>query len=600
MGAIYLNNIKRGADLFDVTISVLDNDPYAYYFTPMEFGVFEFGNDNDVDTIYYPNNTSIKFTIQGCVVDYYPSGSGANDTNDYVYTYHKVLRALKYNKAYVTINKNSAYFFKGLLDSGALLSSFKEKSFTCNIVSSFVELKEKEATDNLLAGVDVNERMPVLEFILKIVQVVLPVTSITSISDLRFKSSLQQGYTLDDVAIYPRIYIGSTTQQENYWDILKEVCNSFGVLCLIHGNQVYLQSRWYHTAINVQSINKIDFEAGLDALGETKAIRGLRLWVRKTPGSKELRYWDEGIVITDPKDKTIILNADEVEEMTVSFTEGVPPNTQGTYQFDLWVQNPDLSWVTLSAYSTYLGTAAGFAAQLWKVVAQRVAALVTKSRVVYETTLRGTNWINLNFYNFETIAGYGFRPRKFIVDYTNYKTTIQFVEGGKDDSFTITAPSGVSQFTSLLKVTNLKMYDGNTAVAPINFSSPAKPLETGEGAYVENVTQVIEFDSLYNTKPPTIEDVEGNTLTVEDNAAYDDITGYIIYRFLSANDTLPLTLPQLTASNGEWQEYTTIPETKDRAYFRFEVTIPANRAAAFFIAAKAQSVNKLEVKNMES
>ena len=310
MGVIYLNNIKRGSDLFDVQFQVLDNDPYTYNFTPIEFGAFEFGNDNDVDTIYYPNNTNIKFTLQGCVVDYYPSGSGANDTNDYIYTYHKVLRALKYSKVYCIINKNSSYYFKGLLDSGALRSNYKEKSFDCSIISSFVELKEKDAVDGYLAGVDVNERINVTEFILKIVQIVLPVTSISSISDLRFKTSLQVGYAISDISIYPNIFIGGSTLQENYWDVLKEVLNSFGVICLIHGPQVYLQSRWYHSAVTVQSIAKIDFETGLDAMGETKAIRGLRLWVRKTPGSKDLRYWDEGIVITDPKDKTSIINSD--------------------------------------------------------------------------------------------------------------------------------------------------------------------------------------------------------------------------------------------------------------------------------------------------
>jgi hypothetical protein len=144
------------------------------------------------------------------------------------------------------------------------------------------------------------------------------------------------------------------------------------------------------------------------------------------------------------------------------------------------------------------------------------------------------------------------------------------------------------------------MYDGNTATEPINFSVPTKPLETNEGVYVENIIQVIEFDSLHYTKPAAVEDVTGNILTVADTDAYNDITSYIVYRFLSDNDTLPLTLPQLTASNGEWEEFIIIPETKDREVFRFEVSIPGNRAAAFFIAAKAQSANKLDVKNMES
>lgn len=631
MSTISFNNVVKGSNEFDVVLTIDDGEFDEFEFNLADFGEFEYGNDNDKDTIQYPNNCDIEFTIQGCLVDYYPlPGIDGNDRDDYVYTYHKLYRLFKYKDVDVVVNKNNSFYFGGFVDGENISSNFKNKSFRLKVINNIAKLKEVSPKETYL-GYDPSSEDKVLfvDLIKAIVQHVQPeVSSVYYKTDLRATVTTlylgqpwEPGFQYFGDFVYK--YIGSqTTLHDNYYDVIKDICNSYGMLFFLKGNSIYLQSRWYHNDVTVSTISRRQFHEGLNAVAQTKKIEGLRVGVRRSTESQVIVYRDYGKVETDKddtKDENVIkdsqgnivfrygsiTNSNLVEQIELSSPGGLPPGVPdlSINEINIWIWVPEFvagignaHWTSSIANEFYLSDTPGTKAALWSLIADRVFALVSKSRVVYECTLKGTDWLNLNYYNFETIDNYGFRPRKFNVNYTHNKTKIQFIEGGEGDSFSITPNNAVTQFTKLISVKGLDLWEKG-APAPIDFGSPDKPLESGNGAYVQTEILEASWTGFHGTAYATVEEYDGTVITVDDPEALNTFTEYVMHRFLGDGDSLPSSYPDLNDSNGEWEEYMIVPET-EAATYKVEVRIPSNRSAAFFVTARATNVPKLKVKGV--
>ncbi len=611
LSEININNIVRGADTFDIKISYNDGESKVYEFHLIKLGEFEYGHDNDIDTIHYPNTVKVDFTLVGNAVDGYPFPNpfGGYDRDDYIRAYHDFVNIFKYTNCDVLIKKNSNHHFHGFIDKENVTTDFKAKSFELTFIHDFVKLKDIDPADTIPTGITLNQQTYYTDMILKIVQLAVPQASEIEIySDLRMTTSFTYlGETwiaeFHHSGALPNFYMGSNTIHDNYFSLLIDILNAFGMVFRFYGTKILLQSRSYHSDLPLQEPAANRFKDGLKLVGYTKEIKGLRINVRRGPSSKSTTPVDFGEVIEDENGN--IENTDNVEEMTLTLTGGTTPYNSNLSQVNTWVYVPEYvagmgngQWITPLANEFYFKDDSGNKDALWKLIAQRTWSLIGRSRVVYEAILKGNNLVAVDFYKFETLHEYFFRPRKLVVDEDNQSTKIEFIEAGNDGS--VPPWNSMSKLINPIKpMSGLLLYLNKTDETPINITM-LTPLESGDGYYIDTNKLYLEFHSLYYDKPLLAEEFDGTEVTFESGDVYDDLTEYVACRYRAdKDDELPIKLyPTIDiVEKGEWEEHVIVPETKDREKFRVPVRLIDGVACGFFVYARSKRTPKIKVLN---
>ncbi len=602
MAKIKFKNIRKAKHTFSITIDIKNDDSQLEYdFHLISLGNFEYGNSNNKETIYYPANVTIDFTIVGCGVKPVDPVTPENDYGDYLAAYYSFLEDLKYCETDVTIYKDDEFYFQGFIDHRDIHSNWKEKSFSVFVVSNFVKLKDIIPSDNPLGydlhnGEELGRNVLHRDIIIDSFGLVFSQPCALHVTcDIRAKTTFK---VLETPWIanfnYFGISIGSLfghkrVKIKNMFDLLKSIFDAFGLICFFEGQNIYLQSRWYFPGLQVESIDKKDFISGLEIVGNTKKLKGLQLFVELNMVNDNAVETTIGTVEKD-KDKNLKY-PEEVEIARLAFAGGRPPHQPNNHfcidPVMIFVPGHvaglnNEQWTECSDF--YLVSDKYVRGPLWKIIKAKLWSIVSKSRVVYKAKIRGTDWISTNYYNFETILSIGFRPRKYVLDFDNNNTVIEFVEGGQDATLAVPESDSVSEVPELLEIENLALYDGESSDSPVDYDDSSNQLENGEGVFVKSSIQKLEFDSLYNSQKSLAKTYKGTTLQLTDTKIWNRDLYYYIYMFESFGDQKPVNpFPTTNEQNGVWKKVMEIPDPRDKQKISVSLRIPNNKSVLFYV-----------------
>ncbi len=446
MSRLIFPDFALGQYRFQIEIAVGDYHTEDKYYNLISLGTFNYGFNDTKDTIFYPENVTIEFTIAACQVPYigYPNpfegGDSSNTDEEYQKEYFNLIDSLTFRQTSVTIWKDSRIFLVGTVDAKSVSSVYGKFSVSCSILSDFAKLKKMDPRTNLL-GLPTNTttRMRFSELIKTIVRSVLPhVTQIIAFSEIRFSTnftflgqpvpgdfSLAGGYLYD--------YIGSSWHHETYIDLLKDILATFGLIMFIYDDTIVLQPRWYFPS-NPFVITDDMVISGPDATSQNAlALKGLHVKCVHLNYTYVAAY-DLGTVVYN-SDKTV-QNDSDVETVYLSQPGGTPPGMPdialnqrnvSVWMSELYAGLNNAQWVISKPNQCYLNSSPANKAALWKIIGDRLWQLVSTERLSFKVELLGTEYLYNPFFKHFSYPGLIFRARTASIDFSKGTSTLELL-----------------------------------------------------------------------------------------------------------------------------------------------------------------------------
>ncbi|QQS35779.1 MAG: hypothetical protein IPM56_16280 [Ignavibacteriales bacterium] len=428
---------RTPTDKFHFIINVTDGDSKTYNYDGIELEPFEYGNDEDLETIIYPESVTIKFSLLP------DTGSIAALDNRYV----QLGRSLRLNETNVTINKNGQEHLLGFIDGKTVSSTYKNKVFQITVLSNFHKLKDIDPRtldpNDFTTPVDVvvgpGGQVLFVDLVLKLIQLVYPsVNQVILVSNIKSQTS----YTIlgepwianaQYFGDFSNNYIGSISTFTTAAQIIKEVCANFASVGILKDRKFYIQSRFYQSqSAVVLSKELLADDAGPEPIDSTR-FDGLQVIV--TPAGTSAVYEElYGEVIKDENGN--VKNSDNVETIQLIQQGGYPPGNEGFPLLirNLWIYVPGFvsgignTQFTSSLPNSFFIITGEAQKPLWKCVADAVWALIQKDRVVFGITMSALSWTYDTWYVFENTSVY-LRARKMFYDEMKTRTRMELIDG---------------------------------------------------------------------------------------------------------------------------------------------------------------------------
>lgn len=413
-----------------------------------DLGDFNFGHDADKDSVFYPENFDLSFTIAGQSVPIIgrkpnPFGQEINTEQDYKHEYYFLIGMLTFQDANVTVWLDDTIFFFGSADRASVTSDYSNYVINFTSLSNFAKLKNYDPRINpLVFSLNTDQKVFIPDLILGIVRSVLPqVNSIVCHSSLR--ASIQYTFLgqprllvrdINSLAVFVDDYIGYPSAYENYIDLLKDILASFGLVMYIFGRTIVLNSRWYYSSEYFEISDNL-LISGPDADSRNaKALKGIRVWVRKGDYTFASPY-DVGLVELDENKR--IKYPDEVEEIYLTQPMGAPPGIPDTpvNQRNIWAWLPEYisglgngQFVPTLPNSAYIEGGSVPMGPLWRVIGDQLGQLVLRERLSVNCELFGVDyWVN-PFFILPSYQNRKFRARTIAINYQTYSTVLNLIE----------------------------------------------------------------------------------------------------------------------------------------------------------------------------
>ncbi|NWF89096.1 MAG: hypothetical protein HXY50_06490 [Ignavibacteriaceae bacterium] len=432
---------KTPEHVFDIVLTIDDSDSNEYTYKMRKLGEFQYGNDEDVDTILYPSNVKIEFTFTASDVPLHFGGGTYGSYKNFDKEYYNLINKFSFYDTAVVIDKDGVEYFRGFVDQKNKGGSFEERTIEITALSDFSKLKDidprtLDAED--LVTLPEHESGPVvllLDAIRETIKLAIPTfNDIVLITDIKS----QTDYNPLDPWIADAQYFGQNS--DRFWgavtpyttgiELIKAILSSLGCLAIMKGSTFYIISRWYvsdETPITLLVKDFVKDEGPIPYY--SKKLDGLRVSMYSNPTAS----WYHQNYGTVEMVGDEVINEDNVEMLTTSLiggtTPGAPPDVE-----TFFIRVPDglfgdAVWISELADSCYGGIVAyADRTALWDVVGQNVWNQIQYDRLVYQLTCRGTDWEYDKYYQFENGLTETFRPRKLRFDYPAKSTILDLIK----------------------------------------------------------------------------------------------------------------------------------------------------------------------------
>lgn len=435
---LIFNNIKaiKGSGaIYDIEITFNNSDNNDYYYKLIRLHPFVFGNNNDMDMILYPESVKIQFSLVASEVPIpgeFPNPfSSSPSRKDYESEYYRLINIISFDESLVIIKKNGSEYFRGFIDV-----NYKSTSYYTDIeiliLSNFTKLKDISPKTELL-GLNPNTDNKILytEVAKKILQLAFP-----GLQNVIFESEIKAttNFTFlsepwnapaENLGNYIFNFVGSISPHDTMIDLIKEILQTFGCLGIVLGNSFIMQPRGYYEGAQLVTLKAEHYKMGNEpSVYYSQKIEGLVVKVRAGDVPDIFHEVHYGNVILD--DEGEIKNRDELEFIIISTPGGDPPGIDGD-EFPLMIRN---LWAWVPEHIAGIGNAQWVAtkrneffttnistkAALWKIIGDGIWAVIKNSRLVFITTLIGTNYNYNRFYKLENSGNLILKIRKIAFD----------------------------------------------------------------------------------------------------------------------------------------------------------------------------------------
>lgn len=439
---LIFENILLSGNRFTIEFRSADSpsgssSPSRYHL--LSLGSFNYGFNETKDTIFYPENVSIEFSIARSSI---PSGAQSpSSLSAFQQEYFRIINTLTFTPVTVTIWRGDRIFFLGSVDPKSVTSSYDNLSVRCTVLSDFLKLKSiNPRTDSLGLPLNTDEKIRFQDLILWIIYAVLPQVDYIS---QRSELLVETGYTFleepvyadfDDLGAFIFDYIGSPWAHEDYISVLKDVLSTFGLVMFIYDNAVILRPRWYFPSEPFIITDKITV-SGPDASGHNAlALKGLCVKINRENYTFSQSY-SLGAVEFDESGS--VKNGNEVETVYISQVGGAPPGVPDTQinQRNFWVWLPEYitginnsDWVPSIPSGCFWQSRPEVKSSLWKLLGDRLWELISNERLSFKIELLGTDYIFNPFFVHHAYPETKFRIRTASVDFTRGTTTLELLE----------------------------------------------------------------------------------------------------------------------------------------------------------------------------
>lgn len=435
--------------VFDIVLNINDGDvSNEYNYKMRKLGEFNYGNDEDVDTILYPANVKIEFTFSASDIPLHFGGGTYGDFRNFEKEYFNLINKFSFLDTSVTINRDGSEYFIGFVDQKNKGGSFEEKTIEITALSDLSKLKDLDPSTfdpGQLYTLPVNPYGNTVSFadvIKETIKKVLPnFGSVFVLSDLKSETNYtflgQPWHATADYFGDFSSYFWGTDKFATAIDLIRSVCSQFGCVGIVKGNNFYMQSRF---AIPSQEALTLKTREFIKNEGPTP------YYSQKLEGLQALVYqmgdgsYYEATYGTVTKDGDTVVNRDEVETIVMHACGGDPPGVDGaTYPLlvrNIWIRVPGYvagigneQWISSVRNSFYGGVrAVDNQTALWRVVAESIWDQIQYDRLIYQLEMKGTGWQYDKFYKFEYGLTETFRPRKLRYNYPNKSTVMDVIK----------------------------------------------------------------------------------------------------------------------------------------------------------------------------
>ncbi|MCC7290320.1 YbaB/EbfC family nucleoid-associated protein [bacterium] len=427
--------------LFQITLD--DGDENTYTFLPQKLYPFQYGNDEKIDSILYPDNVRIKFSIYGAGINVH---SG----------YYTLINKLSFIAAEVVITKNGSEYMRGYIDQMNVGGEYESRSVEVTVLGNFGKLKEIDPRtldpDDIADSTPVNGAAPCAFFteaITETIKLVMPNITQTILStDLKATTtytflSVPYDSPADNWGDFayriwgPNSNYGATPEDSSVFtaaQLIKNILASFGCVGIVKDNKFIMQSRLYFPG-NVEGLLKKNYvRSSLPEPFNQQKIDGLQIFVRP---NELLSVEYEALFGTVKKDENGALKEpDRVETSYFYVCGGDPPGIDGNI-YPLLVRK---------MYCYIPGFVAGIGNEIWdlakrnecyssvhptkgpvwKVVADSIWSDSSIDRLAYKVKSLGFGYDYEKFYQLEDDPN-AYRPRMMSFDENTYSTELDLL-----------------------------------------------------------------------------------------------------------------------------------------------------------------------------
>lgn len=442
MSVINLKSITP-EHVFDIELTIDDGDANEYTYKMLKLHPFEYGNDEDIDTIIYPSNVKIEFTCAASDVPLHFGGGTYGEYRNFDKEYFSLINKFSFYDTAAIIYKDGVEEFRGFVDQKNKGGSFENKSFELTILSDFNKLKDIDPRtldpEELLTLPEEESGNTVLfiDAIKETIKLAIPTfDTVVLISDIKSQTDF---YPADPwiapasrFGCYSDRLWGGYTNYTNCIDLIKGICTILGCLSIYKNGVFYLISRWFKSDEEPVSLLSREFVSNSGPVPYySKRMEGLHMEIAGNPAlpSPQIHEYNYGNVEMLGDE---ILNDDNVEIIEMPIIGGTSPGSPPEIE-NFWIltteEYGDPQWINSVLDSCYGGIIAyADRTALWDVIGSNIWELIQYNRLVYQLDVKGTDWQYDKFYSFEHGLDETFRARKIKYDYTTKSTNLDLIK----------------------------------------------------------------------------------------------------------------------------------------------------------------------------
>lgn len=427
---------------FQITLD--DEDENEYTFLPEKLYPFQYGNDDKIDSILYPDNVKIKFSI-------YDAGINVHSG------YYTIIDKLSFVDSSVIVTKNGSEIFRGYIDQMNVTGEYEAKSAEITILGNFGKLKDIDP--RTLDPAVIEDSTPVngaeacaffTNAITETIKLVMPnITQTILATDLKATTTytflaVPYNSPADNWGDFasriwgPFSVYGRTPEDASAYNclqLIKNILASFGCVGIIKDNKFIMQSRLYFPGNVTTLLKKYYLRSSQPEPTNQQKIDGLQMFVK--PYDTVADFYYEALYGIVKKDENGNLEEpDRVETLFLYVCGGDPPGVDG----DIYPLLIRKMYCYIPGFVAGLGNEIWDLAKrnecyssahptkgpVWKVVADSIWTDSSVDRLAYKLKSLGFNYEYQKFYQLENDPN-AYRPRLMAFDENNYSTELDLL-----------------------------------------------------------------------------------------------------------------------------------------------------------------------------